>query len=197
MLLILIDNQLARTAAGDTQNLVPQLRAAFAVGSHYSYHQVEGTKPRGFDYIVGDVTITLARMIAKAQPGQILVGNFLRPLDPLTQMMDAIMFLVRSEKVLARLEGVAAGDHPLKAVRSYATGGRVEGRSLPMVKYLIEDKHGYQHEMFNVRAFVQREDVEPLEFGLSSEKLGDFPGRAVLYEVPALGDGPRMVQTAD
>ena len=77
------------------------------------------------------------------------------------------------------------------------TGGRVEGRSLPMVKYLIEDKHGYQHEMFNLRAFVQREDVEPLEFGLAPEKLGDFPGKPALYEVPVLNDGPRMVQTAD
>lgn len=197
LLLILIDNQLARAAAGDTHNLVPQLRAAFAVGSHYSYHQVEGTKPRGFEYIVGDVTITLARIVAKAQPGQILIGNFQRPLDPLTQMIDAIMFLVRSEKVLARLEGAVAGDRPLKSVRSYVTGGRVEGRSLPMVKYLIEDKHGYQHEMFNLRAFVQREDVEPLEFGLAPEKLGDFPGKPALYEVPVLNDGPRMVQTAD
>ena len=112
-------------------------------------------------------------------------------------MIDAIMFLVRSEKVLARLEGAVAGDRPLKSVRSYVTGGRVEGRSLPMVKYLIEDKHGHQHEMFNLRAFVQREDVEPLEFGLAPEKLGDFPGKPALYEVPVLNDGPRMVQTAD
>lgn len=196
MLLILIDNLLAQQAAG-ASDLVPKLRAAFAVGSHYSYHQVEGTKPRGFEYIVGHVTITLARMIAKAQAGQILVGNFQRPLDPLTQMIDAIMFMVRAEKVLARLEGAAAGDHALKAVRSFVTGGRIAGKALPLVKYLIEDKHGYQHEMFNVRAFVQREDTEPLEFGLLPEKLGDFPGKPAIYEVPTLNDGPRMVRTAD
>ena len=196
MLLILIDNLLAQQAAG-ASDLVPKLRAAFAVGSHYSYHQVEGTKPRGFEYIVGDVTILLARMIAKAQAGQILVGNFQRPLDPLTQMIDAIMFMVRAEKVLARLEGAAAGDHALKAVRSFVTGGRIAGKALPLVKYLIEDKHGYQHEMFNVRAFVQREDTEPLEFGLLPEKLGDFPGKPAIYEVPTLNDGPRMVRTAD
>jgi hypothetical protein len=197
MLLILIDNLLAQEAAGESQDLVPKLRAAFAVGSHYSYHQVEGTKPRGFEYIVGDVTITLARMIAKAQAGQILVGNFQRPLDPLTQMIDAIMFMVRAEKVLARLEGAVVGDRPLKQVRSQVTGGRIAGRALPLVKYLIEDKHGYQHEMFNVRATVQREDAPPLELGLAPEKLGDFPGKPALYEVPALNDGPRMVQTAD
>jgi hypothetical protein len=196
MLLILIDNLLAQEAAGDDHALVPKLRAAFAVGSHYSYHQVEGTKPRGFEYIVGDVTITLARMIAKAQAGQILVGNFQRPLDPLTQMIDAIMFLVRAEKVLAKLEGAVIGDHPLKQIRSQVTGGRVAGRMLPLVKYLIEDKHGYQHEMFNVRAAVQREDAPPLEFGLLPEKLGEFPGKPALYEVPNLSDGPRMVQTA-
>ncbi len=197
LLLILIDNLLAQEAAGASQDLVPKLRAVFAVGSHYSYHQVEGTKPRGFEYIVGDVTITLARMIAKAQPGQILVGNFQRPLDPLTQMIDAIMFMVRAEKALARLEGAVVGDHPLKQIRSQVTGGRIAGRTLPLVKYLIEDKHGYQHEMFNVRASVQREDAPPLELGLAPEKLGDFPGKPALYEVPVLNDGPRMVQTAD
>ena len=198
LLLILADNQLAQEAAADDHDLVPKLRATFAVGSHYSYHQVEGTKPRGFEYIVGDVTITLARMIAKAQAGQILVGNFQRPLDPLTQMIDAIMFLVRAEKVLAKLEGVVIGDHPLKQLRSQVTGGKVDGRLMPLVKYQIEDKHGYQHEMFNVRATVQREDAPPLELGLTPEKLGNFQGRVALYEVPAtLNDGPRMVQTAN
>ncbi len=194
LLLILMDNRLAQIEAGVDNNLVPKLRACFCVGSHYSYHQVEGTKPRGFEYIVGDVTITLARMIAKAKSGQILVGSFQRPLDPLTQMMDSIMFIARAEKLLARLENVVYGDRPIKQIHSQVTGGKVGERALPLVKYVVEDKHGYHHDMFNVCATVQREDAEPLDFGLKSQELGDFPAKAAYYEVPALKDGPRMMQ---
>ena len=32
--------------------------------------------PRGYDYIVGDVTISLARLIEKAHSKQILIGDF-------------------------------------------------------------------------------------------------------------------------
>ena len=35
-----------------------------------------GMMPRGYDYIVGDVTISLARLIEKARPKQVLIGEF-------------------------------------------------------------------------------------------------------------------------
>lgn len=198
LLLILADNRLAQLQAGAESHLVPQLRACFCVGSHYSYHQVEGTKPRGFEYIVGDVTISLARLIGKALPGQIMVGNFQRPLDPLTQMIDTVMFLARAEKVLARLSSLVIGEHAIREIRSSITGGKVPGRlaAVPLVKYQIADKHGYQHELFNIRAVVQREDADELELGLGAGELGRFEATPTIYELPNLkSDGPRVVQS--
>lgn len=199
LLLILIDNRLAQIQAGPDSRLVPKLRACFCVGSHYSYHQVEGTKPRGFEYIVGEVTISLARLIGKALPGQIVVGVFQRPLDPLTQMIDSVMFLARAEKVLARLNGAVIGEHGIKEIRSAITGGKVPGRltAVPAIKYQIADKHGYQHELFNVRAAVQREDAPVLEFGLGAGELAGFGATPTVYDLPNLkSDGPRVVQSA-
>ncbi len=197
LLLILIDNLLARQIAGSDSALVPKLRACFSVGAHYSYHQVEGTKPRGFEYIVGDVTITLARMISKALSGQVLVGNFQRPLDPVTTMIDTLLFLARAEKLFARLTGLVIGEHAINEIRSLVTGGAVAGKTHPVVKYVIEDKHGFNHEVFNVRASVKREDADPLELGLKPSELASFHATPALYEIPTAGtDGPRVIQKA-
>ena len=196
LLLILTDNALARQNAGEASKLVPRLRACFSVGSHYSYHQVEGTKPRGFEYIVGDVTITLARMISKALSGQILIGHFQRPLDPITTMLDTLLFVARAEKLLSRLAGSIIGEHAIKEIRSIVTSGSVAGKAYPVVKYVIEDKHGYHHEVFNLRAKAKREDSVPIELGLRPEQLVNFGATPAAYEIPVAADGPRMVQKA-
>ncbi|NND59952.1 MAG: hypothetical protein HKN49_06750, partial [Gammaproteobacteria bacterium] len=72
MHIVLADNALARTKS--SSRAVPFLRACFHVGSCYEFHQSEGLNPTMHDFIVGDVTIELARMIDAALPGQILVG---------------------------------------------------------------------------------------------------------------------------
>ncbi|MCP6379998.1 hypothetical protein NL466_30310, partial [Klebsiella pneumoniae] len=72
MQFILADNALARERATRPES-VPKLRACFHVGSHYEFYQSEGLNPTSFSYLVGQVTIELARMIEHAQPGQILV----------------------------------------------------------------------------------------------------------------------------
>ncbi|HEX9465680.1 MAG TPA: hypothetical protein VGB82_24015 [Alphaproteobacteria bacterium] len=196
LLLILVDNALARHAAGETSKLVPRLRACFSVGSHYSYHQVEGTKPRGFEYIVGDVTITLARMISKAQAEQILVGNFQRPLDPVTTMLDPLLFIARADKLFSRLTGTVIGEHAIQEIRSLVTSGTIGGKTYPAVKYVIEDKHGYHHEVFNLRGKAKREDAEPIELGLRPEQLATFEAKPAVYEIPLPADGPRVIQKA-
>ncbi len=196
LLLILIDNALARQNAGASSALVPRLRACFSVGSHYSYHQVEGTRPRGFEYIVGDVTITLARMISKALSGQILIGSFQRPLDPVTTMLDTLLFVARAEKLLSKLTGAVIGEHAIKEISSLVTSGLVGGKSCPVVKYVIEDKHGYHHDVFNLRAKAKRDDATPIELGLRPEQLISFGATPAVYESPVVADGPRMVQKA-
>ena len=74
MQLALADNAIAHKKA--QHNTVPRLRACFHVGSSYEFHQSEGLNPTLYNYIVGDVTVDLARVIERAMPGQILVGDF-------------------------------------------------------------------------------------------------------------------------
>jgi len=69
MHIVLADNAIARSKA--MSKAVPRLRACFHVGSCYEFHQAEGLNPTMHDFIVGDVTIELARMIEAALPGQI------------------------------------------------------------------------------------------------------------------------------
>ncbi|HSB94881.1 MAG TPA: hypothetical protein VLC91_00420, partial [Spongiibacteraceae bacterium] len=80
MLVVIADNAIARhKARGDINstvnhsNTVPLLRTAFHIGSHFEFYQVEGVNPTLHSYIVGDVTIELARMVDIASPGQIFV----------------------------------------------------------------------------------------------------------------------------
>ena len=74
MLLVVADNAVARAASkGHT---VPVIRTAYHIGGHYELYQAEGVNPTVFSYIVGDVTIELARMVDLASPHQILIGDF-------------------------------------------------------------------------------------------------------------------------
>ena len=102
MHIVLADNAIARSKA--VSRAVPRLRACFHVGSCYEFHQAEGLNPTIHDFIVGDVTIELARMIEAAMPGQILVGEFLAEApgedigDEESQVnLDAVTFLERAQ----------------------------------------------------------------------------------------------------
>ena len=74
MILVVADNAMARAASRG--NTVPVIRTAYHIGGHYELYQAEGVNPTVFSYIVGDVTIELARMVDLAQAHQVLVGDF-------------------------------------------------------------------------------------------------------------------------
>jgi class 3 adenylate cyclase len=182
-LLTLFDNALAWQQAGPDSKLVPRLRASFTVGSHYSYHQVEGTKPRSFEYATGQVTITLARMTQKALPGQVLVGSFQRPVEGSKSVLDTVLFLARTDKLLLRLNGAEIGEKPVSEIRSIVTGGTIAGRTQSVVKYAITDKHGNRYDGFNLRIRLQRAGAAPLTLGLAPEALSAFDASASVYEI--------------
>ncbi len=64
MMMILADNAVAQSKARSFW--VPRLRAAFHVGEHYEFHQVDGLNPTNVSYIVGQVTVDLFRMVERA-----------------------------------------------------------------------------------------------------------------------------------
>ena len=89
MHLVMADNAIATSKS--KSNVTPRLRTCFHVGGHYEFYQSEGLSPTIYSYIVGDVTIELARMIDKAIPGQVMVGDFLvSTLDQKTEKIRKI-----------------------------------------------------------------------------------------------------------
>jgi hypothetical protein len=173
MHLVLADNAIARSKAhGRT---VPLLRAAFHVGSCYEFHQAEGLNPTVFSDIVGDVTIDLARMIERALPGQVLVGDFHAVLpgdEPDTRVeLNAINFVEYAQVNLSQLNGLVLSGDAIQSIKCYLTG-KPDGNGQFSIRQLcIEDKHGLSHMVFNAKINIYRSDAEPILLGIEDRML--------------------------
>lgn len=182
MHIVLAVNAIARDKS--SCNAVPRLRACFHVGSCYEFHQAEGLNPTMHDFIVGDVTIELARMIEAALPGQILVGDFLTdvltgPTDPeATQAnLDAVSFLQRAQGNLAKLSGMEISGERVTAIKCYLTGEDMGDGQFNIRRLTITDKHGLTRVAFNAKVNIYRESAEPILLGIEDRKLpqSDLP----------------------
>ena len=176
MHLVLADNAIASSKA--TSNAVPRLRACFHVGSCYEFHQAEGLNPTIHDFIVGDVTIELARMIEAAMPGQILVGDFLAELqspsldEQASQVnLDAVTFLQRAQGNLAILSGLELSGEKVSAIKCYLTGERLESGEFSIRKLKIKDKHGLFRTAYNAKINIYRDMAQPILLGIEDKKL--------------------------
>jgi hypothetical protein len=176
MHLVLADNAIAQSKS--TSRTVPRLRACFHVGSCYEFHQAEGLNPTTHDFIVGDVTIELARMIDAAMPGQILVGDFLAkvsaPLNDLEESqvhLDAVTFLRRAQGNLSKLSGLELSGERVTAIKCYLTGERLESGEFNIRKLEIKDKHGLLRTAYNAKVNIYRDTAEPILLGIEDKKL--------------------------
>jgi hypothetical protein len=177
MHIVLADNAIARSKT--TSKAVPRLRACFHVGSCYEFHQAEGLNPTMHDFIVGDVTIELARMIEAALPGQILVGEFLADLQgnevtdhSQTQAhIDAVTFLDRAQGNLAKLSGMEFSGERVTAIKCYLTGENMGGGQFNIRRLLIKDKHGLSRIAYNAKVNIYRETAQPILLGIEDRKL--------------------------
>lgn len=150
LLLVIADNAQARAASSG--NTVPLVRTAFHIGSHYELYQAEGVNPTVFSYIVGDVTIELARMLDLANPGQIFVGDFEVELpspgqdDPNdTVTLDTLGFLERCSADAERMLGIQVAGQQLKSVACGASAA--DGRAR---RFRLTDKHGLTRSAYNL-----------------------------------------------
>lgn len=177
MHIVLADNAIARSKSAS--KAVPRLRACFHVGSCYEFHQAEGLNPTMHDFIVGDVTIELARMIEAALPGQILVGDFLADIavpknpDPAeTQAhLDAVTFLQRAQGNLAKLSGMEFSGERVTAIKCYLTGENMGGGQFNIRRLHIKDKHGLSRVAYNAKVNIYRETAQPILLGIEDRKL--------------------------
>ena len=177
MHIVLADNAIARSKS--TAKAVPRLRACFHVGSCYEFHQAEGLNPTIHDFIVGDVTIELARMIEAALPGQILVGDFMAELpdratvdDNVTQInLDAVTFLERAQGNLSKLSGLELSGERVSAIKCYLTGERLESGEFSIRRLQIKDKHGLSRTAYNAKVNIYRDMAQPILLGIEDRKL--------------------------
>lgn len=179
MHIVLADNAIARRKA--VSKAVPRLRACFHVGSCYEFHQAEGLNPTIHDYIVGDVTIELARMIEAAVPGQILVGDFLADLGGASnghaetqEHLDAVNFLDRAQGSLEKLSGLELSGERVSGIKCYLTGERLESGEFSIRRLEIKDKHGLSRIAYNAKVNIYREHAQPILLGIEDRKLAEF-----------------------
>ncbi len=176
MHIVLADNAIARSKT--TSKAVPRLRACFHVGACYEFHQAEGLNPTMHDFIVGDVTIELARMIEAALPGQILVGEFVAdhsdaatsPADTQASI-DAVTFLERAQGNLSKLSGMEFSGERVSAIKCYLTGEKLDNGQFNIRRLHITDKHGLSRVAYNAKVNIYREAAEPILLGIEDKKL--------------------------
>ena len=177
MHIVLADNAIARSKS--STKAVPRLRACFHVGSCYEFHQAEGLNPTTHDFIVGDVTIELARMIDAALPGQILVGDFMTSIESHTATgtlkvdpnVDAVTFLERAQGNLSQLSGMELSGERVTAIKCYLTGENMGEGQFNIRRLTIKDKHGLSRVAFNAKVNIYRETAQPILLGIQDRKL--------------------------
>ena len=176
MHLVLADNAIAR--AKSSHSTTPLLRTAFHVGGYYEFYQSEGLSPTVYSYIVGDVTIELARMVEQALPGQVLVGDFQIPIPDgeigLVKKIDTTDFIDKAQETLSSLNGLVLSGDKIDSINCYLTGDRLENQTFAVRKYVIVDKHDKGRNVYNAKVNIYLNDSEPVYLGLPTKNLGPF-----------------------
>ncbi|MCI0399895.1 MAG: hypothetical protein L0Z68_01125 [Gammaproteobacteria bacterium] len=175
MHLILADNAIARSKSKG--NTTPVLKTAFHIGSDYEFYQAEGLHPTMYNYIVGDVTIELARIVDYALPGQILVGNFKtkiadsdRP-DAKLLGIDTVSFIDRLQGSLSKLRGIELSGEKIESIKCYLTGRRGKDGRFKISKYQITDKHAITRNVYNAKINIYRAGGEPIFLGIQEKDV--------------------------
>jgi len=176
MQLALADNAIAQKKA--THNTVPRLRACFHVGSSYEFHQSEGLNPTLYNYIVGDVTVDLARVIERAMPGQILVGDFRAEVPTAngagggSRIVESTDFAELAMRNVEQLAGLDLSGERVDAIRCYLTGTKLPNGQFTVRRITVNDKHGIARRVYNAKVNIYRHNAEPILLGIEDRSLG-------------------------
>ncbi|MBL6929074.1 MAG: hypothetical protein ISR44_07855 [Rhodospirillales bacterium] len=166
---------------------VPRLRCAVHFGSHYEYYQGGTAAAEGGGYIVGDVTISLARLMSKAISSQLLVGSTFIPLSDKdkkwrkilgTDEIDCLTFIALAQNELTKFKGLPTPSGKIAATNVFFTGPRVSEDTFAIRKYYVKDKHGIEHPCFNAKLDIVSTSGDNITFGFIDEDLGSFDARA-------------------
>ena len=166
---------------------VPRLRCAVHFGSHYEYYQGGTAAAEAGGYIVGDVTISLARLMSKAVSSQLLVGSTFLPLGDKdekwkeilgTDEIDCLTFIALAQAELTKFKGLPVPSGKISSAKVYFTGPRMSEDTFAIRKYYVKDKHGIEHPCFNAKLEIICNTGDNVTFGFVDEDLGKFDARA-------------------
>jgi hypothetical protein len=150
---------------------VPAMRATLSVGSHYTYHRPSRGSTGFAEYIVGDVTIAVARLIGNCRAGQVMVGEFVRPDSAGGAAVESEAFVRLVDAALARLAGMDVMGTKVQRVTMYLTGPKAADGQFRRQKLKVVDKHGFPHFGFNAKVNAFLNSGEPFYGGLRHEEL--------------------------
>ena len=184
ILLVLGYTYAARGIADGEALTVPRLRAGIHFGSHYEFYQGGSSSLESGGYIVGDVTINLARILGKARAGHFLVGAYSRTLDPadvvaMPQLenyptIDTLTFMGLAQEGVRKLTGGPFPGGKIDHTQVFFTGPRVSDNEFRMRRYYVRDKHGLVHGCYNARVAIRASNGNTVTFGLMDEELKQF-----------------------
>lgn len=186
MSLVIADNAVARAASRG--NTVPVIRTAYHIGGHYELYQAEGVNPTMFSYIVGDVTIELARMVDLAVAGQILIGEFQAVRGQETHSNGTVttpVFVAACDRGLSAIKGTLLSSKAIDAISCYLTEAVNESDHSVPRRFRIVDKHGLSRFAYNMQLDVEYAGHH-LVLGLGNEQL---PGRASQDDILSQDEG--------
>ena len=189
LLLVLADNALAREASKG--NTVPLIRTAYHIGSHYELYQAEGVNPTLFSYIVGDVTIELARMLDLALPGQVFVGDFSVDLPDSAQVVDTPAFLAHCSEQLQQLHGIQLSGDGIAAMSCRPAETPNETGDEQPRRFKLTDKHGISREAYSLQVEIRTDSGRRLFLGLPDAALPGLPSQEEISgeQLPETVDG--------
>src|SRR5690606_2222492 len=115
-------------------------------------HQSEGLNPTLYHYIVGDVTVELARMIERALPNQIMLGDFHAEVADSggeVSSIDAPAFVQRAAANLHALRGLELSGERIESVKTYLAGTRLATGEFTVRRIAVNDEHGMSRQVYN------------------------------------------------
>ena len=132
----------------------------------------------------------LARIIERALPGQILVGDFRTemPADgqqPGTLTVDSVDFVDMATRTVGQLAGIELSGERVDAIRCYLTGPRLTNGEFTVRRIVISDKHGISRRVYNAKVNIYRQNAEPILLGIEDRALDTDP-------LPADGTEPLL-----
>lgn len=174
MQLVLADNAIAQTKS--YAHTAPVLKTGFHIGNYYEFHQPEDLRPTPYNFIVGDATIELARIIEDAMAGQILVGDFHCKLPMpdssgnLRDVNTASFIDILSAKT-DNLSGFTISGSKITSIVCYLTGTPLADQQFSISQYQVEDKHHFTHAVYNAKVNIYRENKPPIFLGIQEKDV--------------------------